>query len=367
MGSARTRGAGRHSIASAASSAGAARRGSHPHRRQRKSLRSRAPRPSRPSRMPSGGEPLRVPRHGRHESTRLPRTLGVPRSHVALGCGSSEILEAAVSAFTSPDAGLLTASPTFELPADRAREDGRTRRRGTGGRARAARSRGDARSRRRQRPRVRLQSEQPDVDRSCGRRRAGVHRRRPCAIARGRPCSSTRRITTTSTCRRMRRAIPLATADPRVMVARTFSKIHGMAGMRVGYAVGQPATLRAPAPMARRHDDERARVGSGARLAGRRRAHRPPARPQPRGQGVHARRAGAGRLHRVSRPTRTSSWWTSAATADSSPPPVRRGRCAWRGRFLRSITTPASRSARWTRCGGRLTVFAEVLAVRRRM
>ena len=38
-------------------------------------------------------------------------------------------------------------------------------------------------------------------------------------------------------------AIPLATADSRVLVARTFSKIHGMAGMRVGYAVGQPSTL----------------------------------------------------------------------------------------------------------------------------
>jgi histidinol-phosphate aminotransferase len=38
-------------------------------------------------------------------------------------------------------------------------------------------------------------------------------------------------------------AIPLATALPTVVVVRTFSKLYGMAGLRVGYAVGQPATL----------------------------------------------------------------------------------------------------------------------------
>jgi histidinol-phosphate aminotransferase len=41
-----------------------------------------------------------------------------------------------------------------------------------------------------------------------------------------------------------RTAIPLALADPRVIVTRTFSKVHGMAGLRVGYAVGQAATVR---------------------------------------------------------------------------------------------------------------------------
>ena len=40
-------------------------------------------------------------------------------------------------------------------------------------------------------------------------------------------------------------AIPLALSNPRVVVSRTFSKIYGMAGLRVGYAVGQPATLEA--------------------------------------------------------------------------------------------------------------------------
>ena len=38
-------------------------------------------------------------------------------------------------------------------------------------------------------------------------------------------------------------AIPLALATPNVFVARTFSKAYGMAGMRIGYAIGQPDTI----------------------------------------------------------------------------------------------------------------------------
>ncbi len=39
-------------------------------------------------------------------------------------------------------------------------------------------------------------------------------------------------------------AVPIALANPHVIVSRTFSKIFGLAGMRVGYAIGQPATLK---------------------------------------------------------------------------------------------------------------------------
>jgi histidinol-phosphate aminotransferase len=38
--------------------------------------------------------------------------------------------------------------------------------------------------------------------------------------------------------------IPLAIENPRVVVARTFSKAGGMAGLRMGYAVGHPQTIR---------------------------------------------------------------------------------------------------------------------------
>ncbi|HYB54109.1 MAG TPA: histidinol-phosphate transaminase [Thermoanaerobaculia bacterium] len=43
-------------------------------------------------------------------------------------------------------------------------------------------------------------------------------------------------------------AIPLALATPNVFVARTFSKAYGMAGMRIGYAIGQVDSV---SPLAR--------------------------------------------------------------------------------------------------------------------
>lgn len=41
-----------------------------------------------------------------------------------------------------------------------------------------------------------------------------------------------------------RTQIPLALKNPRVLVARTFSKAHGMAGMRTGYAIGHADTVK---------------------------------------------------------------------------------------------------------------------------
>ena len=38
--------------------------------------------------------------------------------------------------------------------------------------------------------------------------------------------------------------IPVAVENPRVLVARTFSKAYGMAGLRMGYAVGHPETIK---------------------------------------------------------------------------------------------------------------------------
>lgn len=40
-------------------------------------------------------------------------------------------------------------------------------------------------------------------------------------------------------------AVPLALERENVLVSRTFSKVFGLAGLRIGYAVGQPATLAA--------------------------------------------------------------------------------------------------------------------------
>jgi len=38
--------------------------------------------------------------------------------------------------------------------------------------------------------------------------------------------------------------IPQAIEDPRIVVARTFSKAYGLAGLRIGYAVGHPDSIR---------------------------------------------------------------------------------------------------------------------------
>jgi len=43
-------------------------------------------------------------------------------------------------------------------------------------------------------------------------------------------------------------AIPLALSTPNVFVARTFSKAYGMAGMRIGYAIGEVDSVK---PLAR--------------------------------------------------------------------------------------------------------------------
>jgi histidinol-phosphate aminotransferase len=39
-------------------------------------------------------------------------------------------------------------------------------------------------------------------------------------------------------------AFPIALANPNVLVTRTFSKAYGMAGVRIGYAIGQAETIR---------------------------------------------------------------------------------------------------------------------------
>jgi histidinol-phosphate aminotransferase len=39
-------------------------------------------------------------------------------------------------------------------------------------------------------------------------------------------------------------AVPMALSNPRVVVTRTMSKVFGMAGLRAGYAIGQPDTIK---------------------------------------------------------------------------------------------------------------------------
>src|SRR5262249_34020495 len=57
-------------------------------------------------------------------------------------------------------------------------------------------------------------------------------------------------------------------ADPRVLVLRTFSKIYGLAGLRLGYALGPPALIQRLAPY-RAYDNPNL-VGGRAATASRR-------------------------------------------------------------------------------------------------
>jgi histidinol-phosphate aminotransferase len=174
----------------------------------------------------------------------LATSLGVSPDEIALGCGSSEILEASVLAFTAPRRPLLTAAPTFELTGDLAR--------------------------RLAHPVVEVPvtaSLELDLARMAETaREAGLiyvcNPNNPTGTLQG--GDAIERFVTDALAREpratilideayheyvdradYRTAIPLALANPRVIVSRTFSKIYGLAGMRVGYSVGKAETLRA--------------------------------------------------------------------------------------------------------------------------
>jgi histidinol-phosphate aminotransferase len=169
-------------------------------------------------------------------------SLGVQSDQIELGCGSSEILDAAVLSFTAPDRALVTASPTFEMPANLAQHLSH--------------------------PVV----EVPVTDAlaldlgQMAARAGGAGLFYVCN-----PNNPTATLHSASAIEQFvddvlkrepkatvlideayheyverpdyRTAIPLALSNPRVIVSRTFSKIFGLAGMRIGYAVGQRPTL----------------------------------------------------------------------------------------------------------------------------
>ena len=170
--------------------------------------------------------------------------LGVSGEHVLLGCGSTEILDVAVSAFTSSGKPLVTAAPTFEEAADRATLIGSP--------VRAIRVDGN----------LRLDL----AAMAAASRDAGLvfinnpnHPTGTLHPARAIEEFTRRVLRESSTAIVLideayheyvedpayASAIPLALENPRVIVSRTFSKVHGLAGLRVGYAIGAPATLAA--------------------------------------------------------------------------------------------------------------------------
>lgn len=169
--------------------------------------------------------------------------------HVMVGCGSTEILVNAVRAFTTRTAGLLTPTPTFESP------------------ARVAQTLGHPVS---ERPVT--ASLDVDLD-DLSRHVKGVGLVFLCNP--NNPTGTALPLEAiTAFVRDTRKRSPdtvvlldeayieyadghgvssaeaLALSMPNVLVSRTFSKAFGMAGLRVGYALAQPAVLDAMQPHA---------------------------------------------------------------------------------------------------------------------
>jgi histidinol-phosphate aminotransferase len=163
--------------------------------------------------------------------------------NIVLGAGSQEILKTSVRAFTSPYRPLVTAAPTFENCTNLARRMGHP-------------------------------IHEVKVDSQCRLNLDDM-----LAVVRGaglvflnNPNNPTATVhgakTVTDFVERVRRispdtvilideayheyvtdpdyatAIPLALSTPNVFVARTFSKAYGMAGMRIGYAIGHLDTVK---------------------------------------------------------------------------------------------------------------------------
>ena len=162
--------------------------------------------------------------------------------NIVLGAGSQEILKSAVRAFTTPSRGLVTATPSFENPPTMAKKLGH--------------------------PVVEVKLDAAlrlDLDAmAAAARGAGLvfvnNPNNPTATVHGAAAieAFVKRVRAESpetvilideayhdyvTDPAYRTAVPLALATPNVFVARTFSKAYGMAGLRIGYAVGAAATV----------------------------------------------------------------------------------------------------------------------------
>ena len=163
--------------------------------------------------------------------------------NVSLGAGSQEILRNAVRAFTNDAKGLVTASPTFENPTNFSNRLKRqvkeikvdsAFRLDVGGMIDAAPGSGLVFFNNPNNP------------------TATVHGARTVTdfIARVRKSSPASVILVDEayheyvTDPSYATAIPLALSEPNILVARTFSKAFGMAGMRIGYAIGTADTIK---------------------------------------------------------------------------------------------------------------------------
>jgi histidinol-phosphate aminotransferase len=166
----------------------------------------------------------------------------VPAEYVLLSGGSGDILRASVTAFTSKTKALVTSSPSYEAPMRTAQHVGAPLREvpldanlrlDLGLMATRAMGAGL------------VYICNPNNPSSTAVTAAGVQ----ALIEKVVKTSPTTRILVDeayfeySDLPGFDTAAPLTLKYPQVIVARTFSKIHAMAGMRAGYAIAQPKTL----------------------------------------------------------------------------------------------------------------------------
>jgi histidinol-phosphate aminotransferase len=167
----------------------------------------------------------------------------VKPDQITLGAGSQEILKSAVRAFTSASKPLVTASPTFENPTSTAKRLGHpikevkvdgAMKLDLDGMIAAATGAGLVFFNNPNNP------------------TATVHGAKTVAdfVERIRKASPETVILIDEayheyvTDPSYESAIPLALSTPHVLVVRTFSKAYGMAGMRIGWAIGEAPTIR---------------------------------------------------------------------------------------------------------------------------
>src|SRR2546425_9913099 len=173
----------------------------------------------------------------------IARFHGVPMEHVVLGCGSAEILRMAIDAFAGPRKTLVAALPTFDLIGAYAQRAGA------------------------EMVAVPLRRDYShDLDGMRARTDAATGLVYICN-----PNNPTGSLTRRHELEAVLRELPATTHvlideayhdyvgessehvsfidrpldDRRVMVTRSFSKIHGLAGLRIGYAIAAPDTARA--------------------------------------------------------------------------------------------------------------------------
>jgi histidinol-phosphate aminotransferase len=177
----------------------------------------------------------------------IAKHFNVKAENVLLGCGSGEILRIATYAFTGPDRALVTGSPSFEDPVGHAQI--------TKAPVRSVRVDGALKL---DLARMLEQSAGAGMIFLCNPNNptttvhgasvvkdfvAEVNKRAPNAVILideayheyvEDPSYAT--------------SIPLALENPRVITVRTFSKVFGMAGLRAGYVIARPETLRQMQP-----------------------------------------------------------------------------------------------------------------------